>query len=250
VTPAPYYADNHVQLYLGDMREVLPALGITADAVVTDPPYGETSLAWDRWVDGWPALVADCASRLWCFGTLGMFMDHAGEFSEWRKPRSIVWEKNNGTGFAADFFRTVHELAGYFYRGAWANAHEPPRREPGNGRVGSVRASHAVVTHTGKIGATHYVDDGKRLVRSVLRAGSIRGGLHPTEKPAAILAPLIEYAVPPGGLVLDPFGGSCSTGLTARQLGRRAVVIEANEEYCEKAAERLSVPDLFGGVAS
>lgn len=45
----PYYADEHVQLYLGDMREVLPALGIEADACITDPPYGETSLAWDRW---------------------------------------------------------------------------------------------------------------------------------------------------------------------------------------------------------
>jgi site-specific DNA-methyltransferase (adenine-specific) len=73
--------------------------------------------------------------------------------------------------------------------------------------------------------------------------------IHATEKPVEILAPLIEYSVPPGGVVLDPFAGSGSTLLTARQLDRRAVGIEANEEYCERAAERLSVPDLFGGAS-
>ena len=51
----PYWqdADGAVQLYLGDMREVLPALGITCDLIVADPPYEETEHAWDRW----PVLV-------------------------------------------------------------------------------------------------------------------------------------------------------------------------------------------------
>ena len=42
---APYYADATTTLYLGDMREILPALDHEVDAVVTDPPYGETTLA-------------------------------------------------------------------------------------------------------------------------------------------------------------------------------------------------------------
>lgn len=65
---------------------------------------------------------------------------------------------------------------------------------------------------------------------------------------AAILAPLIKYSTPPSGVVLDPFAGSGSTLLTARQLGRRAVGVEASEEYCERAADRLAVPDLFAQV--
>ena len=55
--PRPYYADHAVTLYHGDTMELLPLLP-RADAVVTDPPYGETSLDWDKWPDGWPALAA------------------------------------------------------------------------------------------------------------------------------------------------------------------------------------------------
>jgi len=246
----PYYKDSAAALYHGDMRSVLPALDITVDACLTDPPYGETSLAWDRWVDGWPALVAENTNSMWCFGSMRMFLQHRDEFVGWRLSQDVVWEKHNGTGFAADRFKRVHELALHFYRGSWDGiCHDVVKEAAGAARLGSIRASAAAVPHTGEIGATCYVDDGTRLVRSVLKHPSVRGGIHRTEKPLALLAPLIEYAVPPGGLVLDPFAGSASTLLTARQLGRRSIGIEANEESCEQAAKRLEVPDLFGGAA-
>lgn len=244
----PYFEEGGVQLWHGDMREMLPTLG-EFDACVTDPPYGETSLTWDRWPDGWPALVARHTRSLWCFGSMRMFLDRVGEFAGWRLSQDVVWEKHNGTGFAADRLKRVHELALHWYRGDWASVHHAAPREEYHGPGKRVRISTAVVPHTGAIGGHTYDDDGTRMVRSVIKHPSVRGGLHPTEKPPAVLAPLIEYAVPVGGVVLDVFAGSGSTGLTARQLGRRAVLIEANEEYCEKAAERLSVPDLFGGVA-
>lgn len=244
----PYYEDAAVTLYCADMREVLPRLG-EFDACVTDPPYGETSLSWDRWPSGWPALVAEHTRSLWCFGSVRMFLDQAPDFGGWTLSQDVVWEKHNGTGFAADRFKRVHEHALHWYRGPWASVHHAAVREDYHGPRVNAKARAARTPQTGDIGVHHYEDDGRRLVRSVIRAASIRGGLHPTEKPPAILAPLIEYSVPPGGTVLDPFAGSGSTLLTARSLGRRAVGVEAREDYCEAAAERLSVPDLFGGAA-
>jgi site-specific DNA-methyltransferase (adenine-specific) len=73
--PVPYFQDDAVTLYCGDMRTILPALKVEPDCVVTDPPYGETSLAWDRWPVGWPGLVADVAHSMWCFGSMRMFLD-------------------------------------------------------------------------------------------------------------------------------------------------------------------------------
>lgn len=247
----PYYEDSSVTLYHGDMREILPALDLQADACLTDPPYGETSLAWDRWPDGWVAALADVTNALWCFGSMRMFTERWPEFAGWKLAQDIVWEKQAGSGFAADRFKRVHELALHFYRGDWGSIHHDAVRETYHGiNKGSLKGR-AAIEHTGDIGSHEWTDNGTRMVRSVIRAQNMhqRGGIHPTQKPQAILDPLIRYSVPPSGLVLDPFAGSGSMLLTARSLGRRAVGIEADKAYCEAAANRLSELDLFGGAA-
>jgi site-specific DNA-methyltransferase (adenine-specific) len=238
---SPYYTDEQVTLYLGDCRELIPALGLQADLIVADPPYGETSLAWDRWPDGWPTLAATAARSMWCFGSMRMFLDHAPEFTAWKLSQDVVWEKHNGTGFAADRFKRVHETATHWYQGDWRDVHHDTPRVAYSGPDKHARARYDNrAAHAGAIRAVTYQDDGTRLVRSVVRAKSVRGGLHPTEKPVGLLDPLIRYACPPGGLVVDPFAGSGSTLDAARQCGRRAVGIEANERYAEAAARRLS----------
>ena len=66
------------------------------------------------------------------------------------------------------------------------------------------------------------------------------GNTHPTVKPLALLRYLLTLlSTPTGGVVLDPFTGSGSTLVAARQLGRKAIGIEIEEKYCEIAAKRL-----------
>lgn len=241
-----YYADEHVTLYHGDMREVLPELE-QFDVCITDPPYGETSLAWDRWPDGWPALVAEHTNSMWCFGSMKTLLKHRDEFKGWTFSQDIVWEKHNGSGFTSGRFRRVHEYAALWYQGRWREIHHETPRIPHDGPDNRRRTKRgtAQAPHKGDIGTGGY-DATDRQARSVIWARSCNGtAIHPTEKPQAILDPLTRYSVPAGGLVLDPFAGSGSTLLTARSLGRRAIGIEAREDYCEAAAKRLSIPDLL-----
>jgi DNA modification methylase len=71
----------------------------------------------------------------------------------------------------------------------------------------------------------------------------------PFEKPVPLLAELVERHAPPGGLVLDPFAGSGSTLVAARQTGRAVVGIELDERLCEIAAKRCAQDVLDLAVA-
>jgi site-specific DNA-methyltransferase (adenine-specific) len=248
----PYYADEQVTLYCGDFRELLPqvlAKHGEPDLVLTDPPYGETSLAWDRWPDGWPSLMP--GRSMWCFGSMRMFLDRRDEFAGWKLSQDVVWEKHNGSGFATDRFSRVHEHALHWYRGDWATIyHATPRLPGGSGNKNVPKRPQP--SHTGKIGSVPYVDDGKRLARSVIHAPSMHGtAINETEKPAGLVEHLLTYGADRRGYVLDVFAGGCSTLVAARNSGRRAVGIELREEQCAKAVEwRLSQTVLpFGEVS-
>lgn len=67
--------------------------------------------------------------------------------------------------------------------------------------------------------------------------------LHPTQKPVSALRPIIEGFCRPGGLVLDPFCGSGSTLVAARECGRDWLGIELDARHCRTATERLAASD-------
>ena len=247
----PYYEDESVTLFLGDWRELIP-VDFTADLILTDPPYGETSLEWDRWPAGWPSLAARHSRSMWCFGSMRMFLDRRDEFADWRLSQDVVWEKHNGSGFHADRFRRIHEHALHWYRGDWAEIHHvTPTTNTATKRTVRSKARPA---HTGHIDRTPYVsvDGGPRLMESVIFARSMHGrAINETEKPVSLLEPLVSYGCPVGGTVLDLFAGSGSTLVAARNLGRRAVGYELREEQAEATARRLSQGVLdFGEVTA
>jgi DNA modification methylase len=64
--------------------------------------------------------------------------------------------------------------------------------------------------------------------------------VHPTVKPLELMRWLIRLAVPPGGIVLDPFAGSGSTGIAAVLEGRAFLGIEREARYVDVACARLT----------
>jgi DNA modification methylase len=69
--------------------------------------------------------------------------------------------------------------------------------------------------------------------------GAPRANHHPTVKPLALMQYLIRLVTPPGGIVLDPFMGSGTTGCAAVKLGFQFIGIEREEEYLEIARRRI-----------
>lgn len=81
---------------------------------------------------------------------------------------------------------------------------------------------------------------------NVLDMGFTSGesGLHPTQKPVLLMQALIELTTQPGQIVLDPFCGSGTTAVAARNTNRHYLACDISPEFCNIARERLA-PDLF-----
>ena len=224
----PYFDDGQVRLFLGDCREVTDWL--TADVLVTDPPYGR---GWrkDRFRTDEPGVgdlhrgiagdkdtaTRDAALNMWgdrpavVFGDL-MLAPPAGSklTAVYRKPPDAGWHGTIG-GFRRD-------LEAIYLLGAWSSG------------VG---------------GQSSLLTTGARVQGNpVGTSGRYR---HPHAKPVDVLEQLLA-ACPPG-VVADPFAGSGSTLIAARNQGRKAIGVEIDEKYAEAAARRLSQTALDLGAA-
>jgi site-specific DNA-methyltransferase (adenine-specific) len=218
------------------------------DMILADPPYGDTSLAWDRRVEGWLTFAHAAlkpTGSLWVFGSLRCFMATADRFADagFRYAQEIVWEKQNGSGFHADRFKRVHELAVQFYRGeaAWRDIYNDVQTTP-DATARTVRRKQRP-PHTGHIDAGHYVshDGGPRLMRSIIYVRNCHGrAIHPTEKPSALLEILIRTSCPPSGLVGDWFAGSGAAGEACRLSGRRYLGCEIDAAMADRARMRIA----------
>lgn len=244
-------------IHHGDCRAIMAKMReATFDACITDPPYGDTSLQWDKVVPDWMREVARVlkpAASIWIFGSMRT-MPHtfrALEEEGFKFSQDIVWRKQNGTGFHVDRFRRVHEHAVMFYRGAWADVYHDPQVTL-DATARQVRRK-TRPPHTGDIGTGHYTSDdgGPRLMQSVIDVRNEHGrAIHETQKPLGILTPLIRYSVPSNGRVLDPFAGSGSTCIAAKIEGRHAIGIEIDACYASAARDRLANDSpLFAEVA-
>jgi DNA modification methylase len=246
ILPAPYYEDSHVRIFHGDCRDILPGLsGIRC--VVTSPPYNQLaqipengSGMWggSGFVRAWRAAgyhddMEESAYQAWqnevfelAIGAVtpdaSLFYNHQLRWRDgvvlhpvawfrpegWRLRQEIVWDRCGGMMFNARMFVRFDERVLWFIRGdSWVWNQE------------SV---------------------GHGTVWRVAREQQQQGKAHPVAFPAEIPSRCIAATTDHGDLVLDPFAGSGTTGVAAKNQGRRAILIEIEERYCAIAANRCS----------
>jgi site-specific DNA-methyltransferase (adenine-specific) len=222
----------------------MPQVGMV-DLVLTDPPYGDTSLEWDVFGDAWVPYARDSlkpSGSMWVFGSLKHLFRLSQGLSGLKLVQDIVWEKQNGTGAQADRFRRVHEHAIHLILegSVWRDVYHSTQYTM-DARKKVVRRKERP-PHWGVIENSTYVseDGGPRVMRSVFHVNNCHGYAdHPTQKPEGVVSPLILYSSPLNGMVLDPFMGSGTTAIVCEKNARPWVGIEIEEKYCEIAAKRL-----------
>ncbi len=86
------------------------------------------------------------------------------------------------------------------------------------------------------------VNDGRNtpIDNPYQRGETLRKNTHPTVKPLKLMEYLCELTkTPTGGIVLDPFAGSGTTGMAAKKTKRKYILIEKEKEYCDIAKARI-----------
>jgi DNA modification methylase len=224
-----YYQDEYVTLYLGDCltehREWLEA-----DVLVTDPPYGT------QFTKGNPRGGYGRRQK----STPEGFIVAGDTTTETRDSALSAWGDRAVAVFSSP--RAPEPPGEWLDRLIWDKV------EPGmNG--GPFRYTHENISLRGegwrKRGASNY---------SVMRfprsdgMGNAERSQHAHRKPVGLMEALI--AAFPLGVVADPFAGSGSTLVAAKNLGRRVIGVELEEKYCEIAANRCSQDLLNFGAAS
>jgi DNA modification methylase len=246
----PYYEQDGIAIYHGEAVEVMAGLPPQAvHALVTDPPYCAGSVGEaQRTAAKGQGLRSENIRRMGWFtgdnmGTAGLaFLLRATAYEAVR----VV--KDTGSLLVFCDWRMVANLApaiesaGVRYQGlvVWDKEH----MGLGNG----FRNRHELILHY-TLGAPEYHHRGTPNVIKARRVTAAERK-HQTQKPVDLLEQLIAVVAPRGGIILDPFMGSGSTAVAAKNLGCGFIGIERDEAHCETAAARLSQAVLdFGGVA-
>lgn len=204
----PYYERDGITIYHGDCREVMPH--VDADVMVTDPPYGIDYQS--GWGAGHPKIAGDDGVAV-RDAVLALWGERpAVVFGRWDMPRPnavvarLIWSKAPDPGMGDLSF-------------PWGCSDE---------EIYILGAGFA----------------GKRCANVLtFPKPPVNARMHPTPKAPGLMAHLIERCPP--GTIVDPFMGSGTTLVAARDMGRRAIGIEIEERYCEIAAKRLAQGVLF-----
>lgn len=215
----------------GDAK-ALPLPARCVDAVVCDPPYGtETDSGYGRselWDGGLTIANDDDLSELdAALPEMRRVLSPAAWLIIFISPRKQLEARTLVTSHGVELFGEA----------VW------DKREAGLGHP--IRYAHETVLIC-RIGDPPYAAHALLSSWASRAPFRINRG-HPHEKPVAFMRELVRWACPAGGLVLDPFCGSGSTGVACVQEGRRFIGAELDPHWCAVARRRVTqaVPSLF-----
>lgn len=237
-----------IDLRLGDCRDVLATLeSESVDLVLTDPPYN---------VSGGKK---DIDRRLWDSPKARRSSVIRQDFGEWDKFATVedfkaftqAWLtecyrilKPGATLYAFFPFDDISDLKNWGKEVGfkWLNAIAWRKLNPAPNFNNMSRYCHAIEAigwfAKGKVSTFNGHGGLHNFIETPLCQGLERSE-HPTQKPLAVIEPLIKVSSNPGDLICDPFGGSGTTAVAAMRLGRRAIVIERDPKYYRICEERL-----------
>ena len=212
--PKPYYEDEQfgIKIYHGDCRDILPYLE-PVDLVLTDPPYG---IKMDEGFEGFEG-----------FGGFGEPIARRQYPDTWDKDRPdneifkmVISGCRAALIFGGNFFADILPRATHWI--VWDKLNTMPTFGDCEliwTNIGRKSVKKITYQYNGLIGkeATRY---------------------HPTQKPVKLLELLItNYSL--GNTICDPFMGSGTTLVAAKNLGKKCIGIELSQKYCDIAIDRL-----------
>lgn len=245
-----------INLMMGDCLERMKEIPDgSVDMVLADPPYGTTACKWDAVIPldlMWAQLkrvikpngaIVVTASQPY---TTTLIASNMKMFKYcW------VWEKNRGSNFGSVKYQPMKEHEDIVVFGLSKLNYYPIKEQRKGSGLERVQYEFNG-SNTGKRQAYgNFKDQRKGHRESELRYPSsiqkfnVEVGLHPTQKPVALMEYLIKTYTNPGETVLDFTMGSGTTGVAAKNLSRSFIGIEMDQEYFRLASERINGEPSF-----
>ena len=234
----------------GDCLEIMPTLeNDSIDAIIADPPYQTTACKWDIRIPFepmWEQLkrITKKNGAIVLFGSQPFTSVLVMSNVDWFR-YELIWEKERPTNimFMKKQIGKVHENILVFYK------HQPTYNPLMTKRDNPTIAVYGKDTKGGD-SKTHknqrlrYSEGYNRFVkypRSVIKINrdTLKGSMHPTQKPVALIEYLIRTYTNEGETVLDFCAGSGTTGIAALNTNRNYILIEKDPAYCEIIRKRI-----------
>ena len=242
-----------INLMQGDCLELMKKIPDgSVDMVLTDPPYGTTACKWDSAIPFEPmweqlkrvtkknGAIAMTASQPF---TSALVMSNVKMFKyEW------VWEKAVGSNFTALKYQPMKEHESVLVFSDGRHNYYPikqPRKGSGAARLNYGNKGSKTGETSGRLdfkGFTPETYDKEMRNPSSVQYFNNREkvrGLHPTQKPVALMEYLIKTYTNEDDTVLDFTMGSGTTGVAAKNLNRSFIGIEIDEKYFKIAKDRI-----------